>query len=53
MRTLEIIVGLMVALLAFVALKLLGLLIKFAVIAAIVGFVIGLLVARAFRSKSS
>jgi len=49
MRTVEIIVALFIAVAVFITLKVLGLLIKFAAIAAIIGFVAGLLLARAFR----
>ena len=53
MRTLEIIVGVVVAIVLFVVLKVIGLLIKFALIAAALGFIAGLLIARAFRSRAS
>lgn len=49
MRTFEIIAALIVAAIVFVVLKVLGLLIKFALIAAVLGFVAGLLLARLFR----
>jgi membrane associated rhomboid family serine protease len=52
MRTFEIIVALVVAAVLFIVLKLIGLVIKFALIAAVIGFVAGLLIARSFRSKS-
>lgn len=52
MRTFEIIVALIVAVMAFVVLKLIGLIVKFALIAALLGFVAGLVLARAFRSRS-
>ena len=52
MRALEIIVGLVVALLAFVVLKIIGIVIKFALIAALLGFVAGWLIARMFRSRT-
>jgi hypothetical protein len=49
MRTFEIIVALIIAVLVFVVFKVLGLLIKFALIAAALGFVAGWLLARLFR----
>ena len=49
MRTFEIIVALIVAALVFVVFKILGLLIKFALIAAVLGFIAGLALARLFR----
>ena len=49
MRTFEIIAGLLLALILFVALKVIGMVIKFALIAAVLGFVAGLLLARTFR----
>ena len=49
MRTLEIVSAIVLAVVAFVALKLLGLLLKFALIAAVLGFVAGLVLARMFR----
>jgi hypothetical protein len=52
MRTVELIAALILALIVFVALKLLGLFLKFALIAAALGFVAGLLIARAFRSRT-
>jgi hypothetical protein len=52
MRTFEIIVALVVAAVLFIVLKLIGLVIQFALIAAVIGFVGGLLIARSFRSKS-
>jgi membrane associated rhomboid family serine protease len=51
MRTFEIIAALIVAAIVFVVLKVLGLLIKFALIAALLGFVAGLLLARLFRRR--
>jgi hypothetical protein len=53
MRTFEIIVALVVAAVLFIVLKLIGLVIQFALIAAAIGFVAGLLIARAFRARSS
>jgi membrane associated rhomboid family serine protease len=49
MRSLEIIAALAVAVIVFFVLKVLGLLIKFAAIAAVLGFVAGLVLARLFR----
>jgi hypothetical protein len=53
MRSFEWIVGIIFALIIFAALKIIGLVIKFALIAAVIGFIAGLLIARAFRSKAS
>ncbi len=52
MRMFEIILGLVFALAVFFVLKVIGLVIKFALIAAVLGFVVGLVLARAFRSKA-
>ena len=52
MRRFELIVGLLVAVIAFVILKVIGLVIKFAFIAAVLGFIAGLAIARMFRSKA-
>ena len=49
MRTFEIIAGLLVAALLFIVLKVIGLVVKFALIAALLGFVAGLVLARSFR----
>jgi hypothetical protein len=49
MRALEIVVALIVAAIAFVAVKLLGLVIHIALIAAVLGLIVGFVVARAFR----
>jgi hypothetical protein len=49
MRTFEIIAALVLAAIAFAAVKVLGLFLKFALIAAVLGFVAGLLLARLFR----
>ena len=49
MRTFEIIIALIVAALVFVVFKVLGLLLKFALIAAVLGFAAGLVLARLFR----
>jgi membrane associated rhomboid family serine protease len=53
MRALEIIVGLIVAAILFVVLEVIGIVIKFALIAAVAGFVAGALVTMMFRSRSS
>ncbi len=53
MRVLEIVVGLILALALFIGLKVLGLVLKFALIAAALGFVVGVGVAMMFRSRSS
>jgi membrane associated rhomboid family serine protease len=53
MRALEIIVGLIVAAVLFVVLEVIGIVIKFALIAAAAGFVAGVAVTMMFRSKSS
>ena len=49
MRALEIIVALIVALVAFVVLKILGVVIHIALVVAAIGFVAGYLIARMFR----
>jgi hypothetical protein len=49
MRTLEIVAALFLALVVFVVLKLLGLFIKFALIAAVLGFIAGLVLRRMLR----
>lgn len=49
MRALEIIVALIVAAVVFIALKLIGLVLHVALIAAAIGLVAGFLIARAFR----
>jgi len=49
MRALEIIVALIVALIAFVVVKLLGLVIHVALVAAAVGLIAGFIIARMFR----
>ena len=53
MRGFELAVALILALVVFVALKLIGLIVKFALIAAVIGFVAGLFLARALRARSS
>ncbi len=52
MRMLEVIAAVILGLVVFVVLKIIGLVVKFALIAAVLGFVAGLLIARMFRSKS-
>ena len=49
MRTFEIVAALIVAFVAFAVVKILGLFLKFALGAALLGFVAGLLLARLFR----
>jgi hypothetical protein len=49
MRTLELVLGVALALAVFVALKLIGMVIKFALIAAALGFVAGMVLGRSFR----
>ena len=49
MKSFEIIAGLIVAAILFIALKLIGMVVKFAAIAALIGFVAGLVLARTFR----
>jgi hypothetical protein len=49
MRTLEIIAAVVLALVIFAVLKIAGLVLKFAFIAGLAGFVAGLLIARLFR----
>ena len=52
MRTFEISAGRLVALILFLALKVIGMVIKLALFAAVLGFVAGLLLARSFRRPS-
>ena len=52
MRTFEVIVALICAVILFTVLKIIGLVIKFALIAAVLGFAAGLLLARMLRPKS-
>ena len=52
MRTFEIIAGLLLAVILFTVLKVIGMVVKFALIAAVLGFVAGLLLARNFRHPS-
>ena len=49
MKSFEIIAALLLAAVLFVVLKLIGMVMKIAAIAALVGFVIGLVLARAWR----
>jgi membrane associated rhomboid family serine protease len=49
LKSFEIIAGLLLAAILFVVLKLIGIVVKFALIAALVGFVAGLVLARSFR----
>ncbi|MBV9992239.1 MAG: hypothetical protein JOZ72_13225 [Alphaproteobacteria bacterium] len=51
MRAIEIVAGLILAAVLFVALKLLGLMLKVALIAAVLGFAIGIVLTRVFRSR--
>ena len=53
MRTFEIVAALIVAVIVFVVLKAIGLLLKFAAIAALLGFIAGLVIARAIGSRPS
>ena len=53
MRSLEIVIAVIIALVLFVALKLLGSLLKFALIAAALGFVGGLVLARTLRGRGA
>lgn len=52
MRTLELMVALIVAMIAFVAIKLIGFVLHIALIAAVIGLVVGFGIARAFRGTS-
>jgi membrane associated rhomboid family serine protease len=49
LKSFEIVAGLLLAAVLFVVLKLIGLVVKFALIAALVGFVAGLVLARSLR----
>ncbi len=51
MRNFEIVAALILAVIVFIVLKAIGLLLKFAAIAALLGFVAGLLLARAFKAR--
>jgi len=52
MRTFEFVIALIVAVVLFVVLKLIGLIVKFALIAAGLGFIAGLILARSLRPRS-
>jgi multisubunit Na+/H+ antiporter MnhF subunit len=52
MRTFEIIAGLLLAVILFAVLKMIGMVVKFALIAAVLGFVAGLILARSFRRSA-
>ena len=49
MRSFEIIAGLLLAAVLFIVLKVIGMVVKFALIAALLGFVAGVLLARMLR----
>ncbi len=49
MKSLELIAAIVLALVVFFVLKVIGLVVKFALIAAVLGFVAGLILARTFR----
>ena len=51
MRTIEVIVGLILAAVIFIALRLIGLVVKVALIAALIGYVIGHAGTRAVRGS--
>ena len=51
MKSFEIIAALLLAAIVFIVLKVIGLVIKFALIAAALGFIAGILLARLFRSS--
>jgi positive regulator of sigma E activity len=51
MRAFELIAAILIGLVLLIALKLIGVVIKIAVIGALIGMVLGFLVARAFRSR--
>ena len=53
MRMFEFVIALFVAVIVFFVLKLIGLIVKFALIAAVMGFIAGLVLARALRPRSS
>lgn len=52
MRAFEFIAAILIGLVLLVALKLIGVVIKIAVIGALIGMVLGFFIARAFRSRS-
>jgi hypothetical protein len=51
MRAFELIAAILVGLVLLVALKLIGVVIKIALIGALIGMVLGFFIARAFRSR--
>ena len=51
MRTAEIIAAVVLAVIVFAALKVIGLVVKFALVAAVLGFIAGLVLARSFRRR--
>ena len=51
MRTAEIVAAVLLALIVFVVLKVIGLVLKFALIAGLLGFIAGLALTRAFRRR--
>ena len=52
MWAIEIVAGLVLAAVLFVALKIAGLMLKVALFAAVLGFVVGVVLTRVFRSRS-
>jgi len=52
MRAIELTIALIVAAVAFLILTFIGLIVKFALIAAVIGFVAGLVLARSWRARS-
>ena len=52
MRAFELIAAILVGLILLVALKVIGVVIKIAVIGALIGMVLGFFIARAFRSRA-
>jgi len=52
MRTFEFVVALIIAVVLFVVLDLIGLIVKFALIAALLGFIAVLILARSLRPRS-
>ena len=52
MRAFEIVAAILVGTLLLVALKVIGVVIKIAVIGALIGMVLGFFIARAFRSRA-
>lgn len=52
MRAFEIVIAILVALAVIAVLKVIGLMLKFALIAGALGFVAGFLIARAFRART-